>query len=269
MTPDPSQIAQSTSFHGTEQVHIGNGQGLNITSIGSSQFSSPMYPTFTFALNNMLFVPSITKNLVFVSRFAKDNRVYFEFHPTCCLVKCQVSNRVLLEGHLNSKGLYYFQPLKFLLSSSTVTPPSANTTIMSTTPAIAAESDFFSTYTLWHRRLGHAHANAVRTILDLCKVSYQNKTVSDFCNACCLGKAHRLHSPLSNTLYIAPFELIHSDLWGPAPYTSTCGYSYYITFVDAFTRYTWIYFLKQKSDAIVAFNQFYTLISIYPIFCST
>lgn len=113
---------------------------------------------------------------------------------------------------------------------------------------------------MWHRRLGHAHASAIRTILDLCKVTYQNKSIVDFCSACCLGKAHRLHAPLSNTIYTTLFELIFSDLWGLAPYLYSSGYSYYIMFVDACTRFTWIYFLKNKSDALAAFNQFHTLI---------
>lgn len=27
-----------------------------------------------------------------------------------------------------------------------------------------------------------------------------------------------------------PFMLVHSDVWGPAPVGSRCGYSYYVTF---------------------------------------
>lgn len=128
-------------------------------------------------------------------------------------------------------------------------------------PEVAADFNSFSTYTMWHRRLGHAHAAAIKTVLDLCKVNYQSKSVLDFCSDCCLGKAHRLHSPLSNTVYNTPFELIFSDLWGLAPYLSSSGYSFNITFVDSFSRYTWIYFLKNISDALAAFNQFYNLIN--------
>jgi histone deacetylase 1/2 len=38
------------------------------------------------------------------------------------------------------------------------------------------------------------------------------------------------------------------------------GYSYYITFVDTFTKYTWVYFLKSKADALTAFSQFLSLV---------
>lgn len=89
MTSDPQHLTHSTNFSGSDQVHMGNGQGLAITCIGSSKFTSPSHPQTTLALNDLLLVPSITKNLVSVSKFANDNWVYFEFHPTCCFVKCQ------------------------------------------------------------------------------------------------------------------------------------------------------------------------------------
>jgi histone deacetylase 1/2 len=113
---------------------------------------------------------------------------------------------------------------------------------------------------IWHLRLGHAHNKAVQTVLDWCKIPHSNKNVIDFCTYCCIGKSHRLHAPLSTTVYTKPFEVIHCDLWGPAPVTSYYGYNYYITFVDTYTKYTWIYFLKHKSDALKAFTQFSSFI---------
>jgi histone deacetylase 1/2 len=76
-----------------------------------------------------------------------------------------------------------------------------------------------------------------------------------------MGKSHRLHAPLSSTVYSSPFEVVHYDLWGPAPFVSYYGYNYYITFVDTYTKYTWIYFLKAKSDALQAFTQFLALVN--------
>lgn len=77
-----------------------------------------------------------------------------------------------------------------------------------------------------------------------------------FCSACCLGKVHNL--PFSSTLneYTAPLELVHTDLWGPAHESSTSGYRYYILFVDDFSRYTWVYILKNKSKAFHTFYNF-------------
>lgn len=96
----------------------------------------------------------------------------------------------------------------------------------------------------------------MRLVLAQCNIPYSNKAESVFCSACCMGKAHRLHSPQSQTQYHSPLELIFSDLWGPAPVKSSQNFTYYITFVDAYTRFTWIYLLKNKSEALTIFKQF-------------
>lgn len=40
------------------------------------------------------------------------------------------------------------------------------------------------------------------------------------------------------------------------------GYTYYVSFVDAYNRYTWIYFLKQKSETLAIFKQFQTMVEL-------
>ena len=56
-------IHQLTPFEGPDQITIGNGQGLNINS-GVSTFPSVLKPNVSLVLNNLLFVPSITKKLI-------------------------------------------------------------------------------------------------------------------------------------------------------------------------------------------------------------
>lgn len=55
----------------------------------------------------MLHVPNITKNLLSVSSFAKDNGVFFEFQPCHCFVKDLKSKEILLEGRIRAR-LYEF-----------------------------------------------------------------------------------------------------------------------------------------------------------------
>ena len=56
------------------------------------------------------------------------------------------------------------------------------------------------------------------------------------------------------------FELVHSDVWGTIPVMSKGGYSYYVTFIDDFSRHTWIYFLKLKSKVFSCFKNFHNLV---------
>lgn len=106
MSADPKHLTQSTPYTGSERVQMGNGQGLYIKSIGSTTLKSPTQPHTTLALNDLLLVPSITKNLISFSKFAKGNNVYFVFESNCCYVKCQISNRILLQGNVGPDGLY-------------------------------------------------------------------------------------------------------------------------------------------------------------------
>jgi hypothetical protein len=44
------------------------------------------------------------------------------------------------------------------------------------------------------------------------------------------------------------FDNIHSDVHGPFAVQSLGGKKYFMTFIDENSRYTWIYFLRHKSD---------------------
>jgi len=105
VTPDANNLMDAVSLSSSDQVHIGNSQGLSIHSVGSMSFTSPFSPRTTLKLNNLLHVPSITKNLVSVSQFSKDNNVFFEFHPNICYVKSQGSSKILLRGYLGDWSL--------------------------------------------------------------------------------------------------------------------------------------------------------------------
>ncbi|KAL0299213.1 UNVERIFIED_CONTAM: Retrovirus-related Pol polyprotein from transposon RE2 [Sesamum radiatum] len=46
------------------------------------------------------------------------------------------------------------------------------------------------------------------------------------------------------------FELIHIDLWGPYKHASLSGCHFFLTIVDDYSRTTWTYLLKHKSQAV-------------------
>ena len=53
-------------------------------------------------------------------------------------------------------------------------------------------------------------------------------------------------------------DLVHSDLCGPITVASLGGYHYYVTFIDDYSRKTWIYFLKTKEseEVLSKFKEF-------------
>ena len=76
------------------------------------------------------------------------------------------------------------------------------------------------------------------------------------CDACMSSKSHRLPYSISSHQTSKALEIIHSDLWGPSPVISHAGNRYYVMFIDDFTRYTWLYPLKLKSDVFQGFIDF-------------
>lgn len=118
-----------------------------------------------------------------------------------------------------------------------------------------------SSFLLWHDRLGHPHTATVVSVLKSCNINY-NKSVTDFCSSCCMAKAHKLPTSLSVTKYTKPLELIFLDVWGPSPSKSRYGSLYYLSIVDVYSHYPWLYCLKRKYDVHSVFIQFQKLIEL-------
>ena len=55
-------------------------------------------------------------------------------------------------------------------------------------------------------------------------------------------------------------DIVHSDVCGPMSATSLRGNVYYVSFIDYYTRKTWIYFLKGKYEVFVKFKEFTVLV---------
>jgi len=55
-------------------------------------------------------------------------------------------------------------------------------------------------------------------------------------------------------------ELVHSDVFGPMSVPSLGKSVYYVSFIDDFSRNTWIYFLRKKSEVFDRFKEFKALV---------
>jgi transposase InsO family protein len=78
------------------------------------------------------------------------------------------------------------------------------------------------------------------------------------CKGCALGKNVKATFPSSETRSKGILHLIHSDVEGPMPVVSVKGASYYVTFIDDFSRKSWIYFMKTKDEVFSHFRAFKT-----------
>ena len=57
-----------------------------------------------------------------------------------------------------------------------------------------------------------------------------------------------------------PLQLVHSDVCGPMNVRAKHGASYFITFIDDFTRFGYIYLISHKSKALGCFRNFLNLV---------
>jgi transposase InsO family protein len=80
------------------------------------------------------------------------------------------------------------------------------------------------------------------------------------CNGCAQGKNIKNPFLKRDTKTEGVLELIHSDVCGPMPSSSISGYVYYVSFIDDYSRKTWIYFLKTKDEVFNKFKEFKALI---------
>ena len=76
------------------------------------------------------------------------------------------------------------------------------------------------------------------------------------CSACKLGKSKSLSFPSHGSRKTSCFDMIHSDVWGITPVISHANYKYFVTFIDDYSKYTWIYFLRSKSEVCSVFKKF-------------
>ncbi|KAA0067603.1 reverse transcriptase [Cucumis melo var. makuwa] len=68
------------------------------------------------------------------------------------------------------------------------------------------------------------------------------------CDECIRAKQHRVSFPSQPYKPTQLFTLIHSDVWGPSKVTTSSGKRWFVTFIDDYTRLTWVYLITDKFE---------------------
>ncbi|KAK4399972.1 Retrovirus-related Pol polyprotein from transposon TNT 1-94 [Sesamum angolense] len=89
----------------------------------------------------------------------------------------------------------------------------------------------------------------------------QIQAVEGACEACLQGKQHKKPFP-SRTFWRAKavLELIHTEVCGPMRTPSHEQNRYFILFIDDYSRMTWVYFMREKSEVFKVFKKFKNLV---------
>ncbi|KAK0574427.1 hypothetical protein LWI29_023559 [Acer saccharum] len=113
----------------------------------------------------------------------------------------------------------------------------------------------------WHCRLGHPSLPVLQNLISTRNLPIPKSATSfSYCPACLCNKSHKLPFGTSTLVSNKPLEIIFTDVWGPAHVPSFDNFKYYVIFVDYFSKYTWLYPLKHKSDVPQVFRRFRLLV---------
>ena len=116
---------------------------------------------------------------------------------------------------------------------------------------------------LWHLIFGHLNIGVLNLLNR--KIMVRGlpliEKLNSLCEGCILGKQHREIFPSGKSIREKePLEIVHSYLCGHMQTPSLASNHYMLTFIDDFTRKTWVYFLKKKSEVFEIFCNFKALV---------
>ncbi|XP_074350908.1 uncharacterized protein LOC141690146 [Apium graveolens] len=115
---------------------------------------------------------------------------------------------------------------------------------------------------LWHLRFGHLRFSGLKLLSKTKMVDGlpEINEPENLCEACVKGKQHRQSFPIGKSWGARrPLEIVHTDIAGPFDIPSLGGNKYYLTFIDDFSRKSWVYIIKEKSEALDKFKEFKAL----------
>lgn len=237
MTSTTSQLDSYTPYTGEDQVVVGNGANLRISHTGTRSLSKNIH------LLDVLVVPHNTKNLLSISKLTSDHPVDVVFTDKSFLIQNPETKGILAQGRRDN-GLYILERGHSGLFA-----------------ALHSKS-LKASYELWHSRLGHV---SFSTISLLHKLGHLYVTAlmpkPTICSPCLFSKSKRLSFSINEKRASFILELVHCDLWGPAPVQSINGYNYYVIFIDDYSRFTWIYPMHRKSDFFGILKHFHAFVS--------
>ncbi|KAM1857263.1 hypothetical protein ACFX14_007391 [Malus domestica] len=207
ITNKPSNLHDFQRIIDLIHVSVANGKGEHILGkekirlLSEHTDSTALYvPSFPFQL---LSIGKITKTLNYLAIFSPHNVVFQD----------RVTQKKIGEGFFLN-GLYYLSN-----ESNFVKKLSVNLSQV-------------QEHQLWHQRPAHPSKHVMTKLFPFfCKNTLE-------CETCQMSKATRLPFVSSNSRTSKPFELVHSDIWGPSRVESFDGYRYYVTFIDDYSRVT-------------------------------
>ncbi|KAM1263710.1 hypothetical protein ACFX2G_029301 [Malus domestica] len=223
-------ITKRTPNKDEVKVSVGNGRRVEVKALGSVRLKLEF--GFCLELENVVYVPSMRRKLISVSKlvmlgfyFTINNIGFNIFYKSS-----QIGSGFLSDG--------MFQ-IKLNLDEHVFNIQNGNTKIQSSN--------------LWHKRLCHISKQRMELLVKNDILPSLNFNDFDFCVDCIKGKMTNSRKE-GSTRSKQVLEIIHTDICGPFPTPTIEGNKYFITFIDDFSRFCFIYLINEKSKAFEVFK---------------
>jgi transposase InsO family protein len=224
---------------GSEQsILSGNKMGSHMEAIGTCYLI--LSSGFVLKLEKTFYVPSFSRNLISVSRlvpfkysFTFSGSSFSLFYKSDC-----VGNGTLFDG------LYCIN----LQNNATYDSMHVHTG----TKRCVINQDSSK---LWHRRLGHISIERIKRLVNEGILNTLDFTDFETCVDCIKGKQTNKSKKCANRSSDI-LEIIHTDICNPD--MDSHGQKYFISLIDDYSRYMYVYMLYNKNEALDAFKIFKT-----------
>lgn len=229
------------------ELVVASGNKTKILGVGTvhERIALPNGQVRDLEVNDVLFVPSIGKNLLSIPQINKANKFQVVFDGPTMNVVTKNSRKVVATADF-ADGLYW---LRAAPSATSVASKSAMAAVRA------------STASTLHERMGHASAQALRQLADKRMVKDADFTTNApdlaACRGCQQGKmVQKPFKTNAEKRNFGVFELLHFDICDPMEVDSIGGSKYLLLIVDEASGSMQGFCLANKSDSEARLKKF-------------
>ena len=221
-------------------MKLGNGEYVSVMAVGLVELC---FNNKTLCLSDCLFVPDFKRNLVSVSCLVEHD-LTVQFNSSVSIK----SNNAFICSGLLINGLYFLTPMSYSINAIENTDDEQF-------PLSKKRKVSNETY-IWHLLLGHINSSRIHGLV---KSGILNSLIFEpipVCESCLEGKMTKRPFKAKGNRATIQLELVHIDVCGPMSVQARGGYEYFITFIDDYSRYGYVYLMRHKSEAFDKFREY-------------
>lgn len=218
-------------------LNLANNQTTNIVGKGDIVVN---YKERNLRISETLLVPDLRTNLLSVAKMTdQGHRVIFSKNSAVVITK--ENEEILKADRINN--LYIFKSDVSKKNNSKYLEKSENANLSTSLDE-------------WHLKLAHLNERTLKKHLNNNGIDIKGNNVIN-CISCIQGKQVQLpfkrnyEDRTSEVL-----EIVHTDLCGPMRTDSLGRHRYFVVFIDDYSRWTQVYFLRSKTDMLTVFKEF-------------